>query len=342
MTLVGKSKLLFPLFIYMLLSCGIVDEKKVDSSYYKIKGSAQGTTFSIIFKDSLSRDFSTEIDSLLNKIDLQLSTYDTNSIISRFNMSDKNSYPVDGYDLFIKCFNRSKYFHKKTNGYFNAAIFPLTEYWGFHKNSEVKIDTNFITSSIIPLIRMDSIYIFKNIDGKTNIFKSNPDSKLDFNAIAQGYSVDLVAEYLISNGIENFMVEIGGEVRAKGVNSKGNIWRIGIERPIEDSFVGEYDFQKIISLENKSLATSGNYRKYKKINGNKVSHSINPLTGLAVNSNLLSVSVITDFAIDADALATSFLVMGIEKSSEFIKKDTNILAYFIYDSAGKYKEWSNF
>ena len=148
-----------------------------------------------------------------------------NAVYSKDGMKKKHAEKIEYVKTkgLFRDFDMSKYFHKKTNGYFNAAIFPLTEYWGFHKNSEVKIDTNFITSSIIPLIRMDSIYIFKNIDGKTNIFKSNPDSKLDFNAIAQGYSVDLVAEYLISNGIENFMVEIGGEVRAKGVNSKGNI-----------------------------------------------------------------------------------------------------------------------
>ena len=342
MTLGGNIRLLFFLCFALLLSCNSVDKNEVTSFYYEINGSAQGTTFSIIYKDTLSKDFSLGIDSILKEIDLQLSTYDSSSLISQINSSNKNSHLVDGYDLFIECFNRSKYFHKKTNGYFNAAIFPLVEYWGFNKINDVQIDTNFILNTIIPLIQMDSIYIVKNNNGSTKIFKSNTDSKLDFNAIAQGYSVDLVAEFFKFNGVNNFMVEIGGEVRTRGVNSKGNTWRIGIERPVEDSFIGEHGFQKIISLENKSLATSGNYRKYKKVNGNKVSHTINPLTGFAVNSNLLSVSVISDYAADADALATSFMVMGLKKSIDFLEKDSSIRAYFIYDSIGEYREWSNF
>ena len=161
--------------------------------------------------------------------------------------------------------------------------------------------------------------------------------------MAMGKSIYLwLCKFLIFNGVDNFMVEIGGEVRTLGVNSKGNTWRIGIERPVEDSFIGENGFQKIISLQNKSLATSGNYRKYKMFNGEKVSHTLNPLTGFAVNSNLLSVSVITEYAADADALSTSFMVMGLNKSIEFLKKDTSIKAYFIYDSIGEYREWSNF
>ena len=344
MTLEGNIRLLLLFLPLFILSCDFTEKEKVGSSYYEINGSAQGTTFSIVYQDTLSRDFSFNIDSILKEIDNQLSTYDSNSFISQFNNSNKNTFLIESKGLFLECFNRSKYYHDVTNGYFNAAIFPLIDYWGFYNNKELDVDSSFIINSIIPLIQMDSITIFSDSKNNKCIRKNNMNSKLDFNAIAQGYSVDLVADFLISEGVVNFLVEIGGEVTAKGINNKGNTWRIGIERPIEGSFIGEHGFQKVISLDSKSLATSGNYRKFKSINGKKVSHTINPLTGFSVNNNLLSVSVITDYAADADALATSFMVMGLDSSIKFINEysDTTIKVYFIYDSLGDFKEWSNF
>ena len=344
MTLEGNIRLLLLFLPLLILSCNFTEKEKDGLPYYEINGSAQGTTFSIVYQDTLSRDFSFNIDSLLKEIDNQLSTYDSSSFVSQFNKSNKNTYLIESNDLFVECFNRSKYFHKVTNGCFNAAIFPLMEYWGFYNRKELDVDSSFIIDSIIPLIQMDSITIVSDSKNNKSITKNNINSKLDFNAIAQGYSVDLVADFLISKGVMNFMVEIGGEVTAKGINYKGNTWRIGIERPVEGSFIGEHGFQKVISLDSKSLATSGNYRKFKNINGKKVSHTINPLTGFSVDNNLLSVSVITDYAADADALATSFMVMGLDSSIKFINEynDTTIKVYFIYDSLGDFKEWSSF
>ena len=344
MTLEGNIRLLLLFLPLLILSCNFTEKEKVGLPYYEINGSAQGTTFSIVYQDTLSRDFSSKIDSLLREIDNQLSTYDSSSFVSQFNKSNKNTYLIESNNLFVECFNRSKYFHKVTNGYFNAAIFPLVEYWGFYNNKELDVDSSFIIDSIIPLIQMDSITIVSDSKNNKYITKNNINSMLDFNAIAQGYSVDLVAAFLSSKGVVNYMVEIGGEVTAKGINSKGKTWRIGIERPVEGSSIGEHGFQNIISLDNKSLATSGNYRKFKNINGIKVSHTIDPLTGFSVDNNLLSVSVITDYAADADALATSFMVMGLDSSIKFINEynDTTIKVYFIYDSLGDFKEWSSF
>ena len=318
---------------------------KVDEhSYLEIKGYAQGTTFSIIYEDSAKKDFSTAIDSLLNVVDLQMSTYDTNSFISKFNSEKILSLDLKNQDLFIYCFNKSKYFHNITNGAFNPAIFPLVKYWGFFNRDSVVIDSAYILKSILPLVEMDSILINNSADGNRTIFKRKLKSKLDFNAIAQGYSVDLVADFLTNNEIDNYMVEIGGEISVRGVNSKGNIWRIGIERPVDSSYIGEYGFQKIIELKNQSLATSGNYRKFKTVDGKRVAHTINPKTGYPVENNLLSVTVVCEKAIDADALATSFMVMGIDSSINFINnyKKELINAYMIYDSVGNYKEWSSF
>jgi thiamine biosynthesis lipoprotein len=321
-------------------SCSSKNNEK--PSYLEVRGYAQGTTFSIIYLDSLSKDFSNGFDSILNQIDNQLSTYDSLSFISNFNNSHVKSQRIGSNMLFLKCFNKSKYFNKITNGAFNPALFPLVKYWGFFDNSNEIIDSIYINDSLLPIIKFDSIYI-KELDGNLEVNKSNINAKLDFNAIAQGYSVDVVASYLNSQGVENYKVEIGGEVAVRGFNSAGNLWRIGIERPVDSSFTGQYGFQKIISLENKSLATSGSYRKFKMINGKRFSHTIDPLTGYPINNNLLSVTVISDLAIDADAMSTSFMVMGKDSAISFIDKtkDIKIKAYFIYDSLGSFREWSN-
>ena len=342
MILVAKFNFFIGLFTLLTFSCK--NKGNVNSSYQEIKGYAQGTTFSVIYEDSTKKDFSSAIDSLLNEVDLQMSTYDSISFISKFNSNSSHSYNLQNQDLFIYCFNKSKYFHLVTDGAFNPAIFPLVKYWGFFNRDSVVIDSIYILDSILPIIRMDSILIKNSDDEEKIIYKTNLKAKLDFNAIAQGYSVDLVANYLKSNGIDNYMVEIGGEVSASGLNSKGNTWRIGIERPVDSSYVGEYGFQRIIELKNKSLATSGNYRKFNTIDGKKVVHTIDPKTGYPVENNLLSVTVICDKAIDADALATSFMVMGKDKAINFIHnyEHGQIGAYMIYDSLGKYKEWSNF
>jgi thiamine biosynthesis lipoprotein len=176
------------------------------------------------------------------------------------------------------------------------------------------------------------------------ICKKSNKSKLDFNAVAQGYSVDLVSDFLKINEVKNFLVEIGGEISAKGFNSKNMPWRIGIEKPIDSSFVGQHEFQKIVELDNQSLATSGNYRKFKIINGKKFSHSINPVSGYPANNKLLSVSVICKKAAMADALSTSFMIMGKRNTIKFIKNNPSdsILCFMVYDSLNKFNEWSNF
>jgi thiamine biosynthesis lipoprotein len=177
-----------------------------------------------------------------------------------------------------------------------------------------------------------------------SLCKSNAFSKLDFNAIAQGYSVDLVANFLDSNNIDNYLVEIGGELSAKGVNKRGDVWKVGIDKPINDSRPGENEFQEIIALENKSLATSGNYRKFYEIDGQKFAHTIDPFTGYPVNHSLLSATVVADEAYFADAMATSFMVKGLTETKDFIQKNKNLdlNVLLVYDSLGQYKEWKNF
>ena len=237
-----------------------------------------------------------------------------------------------------------------TNGAFNPAIFPLVNYWGFYNNSKknASIKQTAIDSLLNIISFNDSSFCLVNdtVSKEGEVFqiapffyKINPNSKLDFNAIAQGFSVDVIAEFLVEKGLNNYMVEIGGEVRVSGFNPDGDLWKIGVDQPVENSSPGENDFEFIVSLNNVSLATSGNYRKFYEKNGIKYSHTINPSSGYPVNHSLLSVTVVAKQAAYADAFATSFMVMGVEQSLAFILKhpELELAAYFVYDENGENK-----
>jgi FAD:protein FMN transferase len=343
MTLVGKYlSTSFLFLILVLLGCETGDEKK--KYFLKIKGYAQGSTYSITYSDHLQRDFSYSVDSILNIVDSQLSTYDTSSFISLLNNSKDTCLSLKDKSMFTYCFTISKEIYNKTNGFFNPAVYPLVNYWGFYSDSNPSIDTLFIKDSLLNYIDFKNNFTLFEDSLSTYICKISKNFKLDFNAVAQGYSVDLVGDFLKTKKVENFLVEIGGELSSYGKNHKDKLWRVGIEKPIDSSFVGEFEFQKIVELDNQSLATSGNYRKFKVVNGKKFSHSIDPKLGFPANNNLLSVTVVCEKAANADALATSFMVMGKEKAIDFIESNSldSILCFMVYDSAEFLKEWSNF
>lgn len=332
--------------VLILTSCN--EEKKnikTNELYFQTTGYAQGTTYNIIYKDSLKRNLSKNIENILNKFDQELSIYIDSSTISKVNkLNEKSSICIKNAQNFVKCFKLSKTIYKKTNNYFNPAIYPLVKYWGFlnfdNQNNDfeqTKID------SILSIIDFSdsTIQLFISENKDTLIIKNKP-SSFDFNAIAQGYSVDVIAKYLNSLNIQNYMIEIGGELITKGLNNKKEKWKIGIDKPIENSKPGKEKFQTILSLTNKALATSGNYRKFYKKNGIKYSHTINPKTGKPVTHSLLSVTVIANSCAIADAYATTFMVMGKEKTKEFLldNKKLNLSVYLIYsDSLGKWKIW---
>ena len=343
MTLVGKYlSTIFLVLTIVLISCETTDVKI--NNFLKVKGYAQGTTYNITYNDYLQRDFSFSIDSILKIVDKQLSTYDTTSFISLLNSSLDTCLITDGKSMFTYCFKISEQINNNTNGFFNPAIYPLVDYWGFYSDSNPIIDTLFIIDSLLSYIDLPSNFYLYEDSVSSYVCKKSKNSKLDFNAVAQGYSVDLVGDFLKSMGVENFLVEIGGELSSYGKNHENKLWRVGIEKPIDSSYVGEFEFQKIIELDNQSLATSGNYRKFKIINGKKISHSIDPKTGFPANNNLLSITVVCQNAAMADALATSFMVMGKEKTISFLEINSadSIFCFMVYDSANSFKEWSNF
>lgn len=290
-------------------------------------GEAQGTYYSIIYYDSLERDFQPEIDSLLGDFDQSVSLWVSGSILSKVN---NNIEDVRLDDYFTDNFYLAKKVARETNGAFDFTIGSLVKAWGFGHDSHKQVDS-IIIDSLLKVVGYEKVDIVNN-----RIVKQNPNTTFDFNAIAQGYSVDMIGEFLTGKQIGDFLVDIGGEVMAKGKKDDGSPWKVGIERPAEDP--GNHrDLTAIIALENLSVATSGNYRNFFEKDGVRYSHIIDPATGYPASHNLLSVSIITDNTALADAYATACMIMGIEKSVAFIEDRNGLEAFFIYsDKDGDY------
>ena len=296
----------------------------------KLIGEAQGTYYMISYYDESNRDFQYEIDSILDEYDTSVSLWVSESIINRVNNND-SSVVIDNY--FRDNFIISKQVSIETDGAFDITIEPLVVAWGFGEGGVIDIDTINI-NSILTYVGYDKINLINN-----RIKKSNPKVQIDFNAIAQGYSVDLILNYLLSKGIENLIVDIGGEVSARGSKLNGEPWKVGIEKPASKAD-DIRDLTAIIKLVNKSIATSGNYRKYIEKEGRRISHIINPKTGYPSEYNLLSATVIYDNAAFADAYATACMVLGLEKPISFVGAKKGLEAFLIYSTAdGQYDSY---
>jgi thiamine biosynthesis lipoprotein len=271
-----------------------------------------------------------QIDSVLKYFDSSLSTYDSLSIISAINSNKE----VRTDSLFRAVFRESARVYQLTGGAFDITLGPVINAWGFGPGEMLEVDSAMV-DSLLQYVGMEKVYLKGD-----RVVKSNPSIVLNVNAIAQGYSVDVVASYLEDLGCRNYMVEIGGEIRTRGVNGKGNFWRIGVDRPDFGNMIPGRQLQVIISMHNRSLATSGNYRKFYEKDGIKITHSINPATGFPKESRLLSATVLTEECITADAYATSCMVMGLEGAKEFIEDLKDVDAYLIYgDEVGAYQVW---
>lgn len=300
-------------------------------SLIKIEGEAQGTTWHISYLSADNINYKTAMDSLLKKIDSSMSTYLPVSLISRINKND-STVLVDKY--FIDVLNKSIEVSEKTAGIFDVTIASLVNAWGFGFSKKEKVD-----SAMIDSLRHFVGYKMLRLEG-SKVVKEKPQIKLDFNAIAQGYSVDVLAAFLKTKGIENYLVEIGGELKAKGKKYEED-WKVGIDQPNENAT--ERKLEAVIRLNNSALATSGNYRKFYEEGGQKFSHIIDPRTGYPAKQNLLSATVIADDGITADAYATAFMIMGLERSKRFLanNKDLKLEVFFIYDENSEWKTYSS-
>ena len=283
-----------------------------------LQGLAQGSYYAITYYDSLNRNFQTEIDSIFNTVDQSVSLWNDSSIISKVNRNE----PVKLNQIFIDNFNIAQQASALSNGYFDATISPLVAAWGFsYKNGD----------SITPLL-IDSLKQFVNYEAvrieNGKVVKDDPRITLDFNAIAQGYTSDMIAEFLSSNGINNFLVDTGGEIMARGCKPDGSSWIVGIEKPAAN-WNSERTVQERLYLRDKGLVTSGSTRKYVERNGKRYSHCIDPKTGYPVEHNVLSATVIAENSVWADALASICMVMGLEKSLPIIESLEGVEAYYI-------------
>ncbi|GIZ08518.1 FAD:protein FMN transferase [Flavobacterium sp. UMI-01] len=297
-----------------------------------LSGKTQGTTYHITYLSPNGKAFQKEIDAILKNIDASMSTWEPNSIISRINDND-TTVVIDDY--FRRVYTQSVVISEATEGAFDCTIGPLVNAYGFGSTTKKTLDKTKV-DSLLQLVNYRKITLRNN-----KIIKEKPEIKIDFNAIAQGFSVDILADFLERQGIKNYLIEIGGEIKTKGKKGKNN-WKVGIEQPI-DNPDSQRNLEAIITLENKALATSGNYRKFYVEGNQKFSHIINPKTGYPAKHNLLSTTVIADDATTADAYATAFMVMGLSKSIAFIEKNKHLHleAYFIYDEKGNWKTYAS-
>lgn len=314
----------------LLIALLLAGCKRNEPSRVEVDGEAQGTYFHIVYYDDQERDLRSGIDSLLTVIDMSVSAWVEQSVLSRINHGIDNVL-VD--DIYEGNFNLAQRISEETGGAFDVTVAPLVNAWGFGSQEGIDIDQHIIDS-------LEEFTGYKKVRIENGyVIKDDPRIQIDFNAIAQGYSVDLMASYLESNGIMDYLVDIGGEVICKGTKPKNQLWTIDIEKP-QDNPTAERKSIITLSLQNRAIATSGNYRKFYIKDGMKYSHTINPATGYPVRHNLLSASVMAANCAEADAYATALMVMGLEGSEKFLDNHPELEAYLIYsDKDGTMQTW---
>ncbi|CAM3741202.1 FAD:protein FMN transferase [Flavobacterium chungbukense] len=309
-------------FISIVFLICLTSFRPVEWNRYTITGKAQGTTYSIVYYGKDSIITKKKIDEKLMELDSSLSLYKSYSRINQFNNTAKGIVLDDHLLSVIK---KALLVNKDTDGLFDITIYPLVEAWGFGKKKTNNIPDD---SEILSLRNCVSS---KLIELKGNyLSKKKPCVKIDLDGIAQGYSVDVLADLLEQYNINDYVIELGGEIRVKGTKKpSGEKMKIGIESPSEDEFDLQ-PFNEIISLNKGAVTTSGSYRKFHESNGRKITHIINPKTGFPQDNELISVTVYADDAITADAYDNALMLMGLEKALDFVEKRKNIAAYFIY------------
>jgi len=284
-------------------------------------GFAQGTTYSIIYEgnDTLKP----EVEALLARFDSSLSIYNRASTISKVN----NNEAVELDSFFITCFALAQKITEQTNGAFDMSAAPLFQAWGFGSQKQTTAPTARQVDSLKKFCGMDKLRIENN-----RMVKADPRARINANAIAKGYAVDVVSQFLESKGKSNYLVEIGGEIFCRGVNQKGTGWIVGIDRPVDGNFAPGNDLQAKVRLSGRGLATSGNYRNFYMHEGKKVAHTIDPKTGYPSSSSILSATVIAPTCGEADAFATAFMVMGLDSAKSLLQRCPELDAYFVYAS----------
>lgn len=304
-------------FLFVLI-IGTVLILKKQIPYQTDQGIVFGTMYKITYQSK--ENLKSAIESELQKVDNSLSTFNKQSVITRINSNQDNSTD----SMFVHVFRLAKTISKETGGAFDITVAPLVNVWGFGFKNAANVDSLTI-DSIRPFVGFDKVEL---VDGK--IIKKDPRTMLDCSAIAKGFGVDCVARLLDSKGIRNYMIDIGGELVVKGTNSQQDSWRIGINKPIDDSLSINQELQTVIEINKGGMATSGNYRNFYYKDGKKYAHTIDPRTGYPVQHNILSSTVIAADCATADAYATSFMVLGLDSAKAICNSHPELDAYFIY------------
>lgn len=317
------KKIILAAGLWILMFTACTKQKQ----YFEESGSVFHTIYHIKYEGS--EILTEKIDAEFQKFNLSLNPFNPNSIISKVNRNE----PVEVDDWFIEVFNRAKEVSDHSEGIFDITCAPLVNLWGFGFS---KMDS--VTPQMIDSIKQFVGYQKVRLDGR-KVIKDDSRILLNCSAIAKGYASDVIARLLEREGVKNYMVEIGGEVTMKGVNQNGKCWRIGINKPEDDSTGIKNDIEEVVQLCKKGgVATSGNYRNYYVKDGKKYAHTIDPRTGYPSEQSILSATIVAEDCITADAYATAFMAMGLEKAREAAKNIPGIEYYVIYsDENGKHQ-----
>ena len=316
-----KKKLMWqiPFLILLIVGTVLIVRQQQSLPYQQSSDFIFGTAYKIVYQHD--KDLSKEIHEELMKVDFSLSPFNEKSVITAVNQN--RDVVLD--TLFVDVFTKSMEISRETDGAFDITVAPLVNAWGFGFKNETR-PTPLQVDSLLQIVGYEKVRLEGN-----KVIKRDPRMMLDCSAIAKGYGVDVVARYLRSLGIQNFMVEIGGEVVTSGVNPQRLPWRVGVVKPSEDSLNVNNELQTILNVTDKAMATSGNYRNFYYKNGKRFAHTIDPKTGSPVQHSLLSATVLADECAVADAYATSFMVMGLERAKKLLERHPELMVYLIYD-----------
>ena len=316
-----------PFLVILIVGTILIIRQQHSMPYQQCSGVIFGTTYHVTYQ--YDEDLQAEVIAKLKEVDAALSMFNERSTISKIN----NNQAVEPEKMFLDVFQLAQQISKDTHGAFDITVAPLVNLWGFgFKHAQEP------TKHAIDSLRQFVGYQKVSYDGKT-IQKQDPRIMLDCSAIAKGYGTDVVARLMDEKGVKNYLVEIGGEVVTRGISEKRVPWKIGVTKPTDDSLHIGNELQTVLNVTDKAMATSGNYRNFYYKGGRKYAHTINPKTGRPVQHNILSATVLCNQCAKADAYATAFMVMGLDKAREVLERNPDLMVYFIYDDKGQNKVW---
>ena len=319
-----------PFLLLLIVGTVLIIRQQRDMPYQKYSGSIFGTFYTVTYQSEY--DYRLEIEAVLKQVDAEFSMFNEQSTVSRFNRGEQPKLSP----MFLEVYRLACTVAENTNGAFDPTVAPLVNAWGFGFKHE-QMPTRQQVDSLLHFVGMRHL----ELDERQGLLrKDHPHTMLDFSAIAKGFGVDQVARLLHKHDVRNYMVEIGGEVVTQGISPNRVPWRIGVTKPTDDSLSVNGELQAVLSVTDRAMATSGNYRNFYYKGGRKYAHTINPLTGYPVQHSLLSATVLAPDCATADAYATSFMVMGIQRAKELLARHNELKAYFIYtDEHGQLAVW---